>query len=276
MQPPLIVTVAPNGAYKQRADHPALPLDPHELAHAARRALDAGAAMLHLHVRDARGRHSLDVEHYRAALRAVRSAVGDDMVLQVTSEAAGVYGPHEQIAMVRRLQPEAVSVGLREIDHPSVGDDGLAAFFTALADSGTMTQVILYDDVDLRRWAQLRASGVVPEAPWFLLFVLGRYSTSKTSSPTDLLPFLRHVTSGEPWAVCAFGPAELACVTAAACFGGHVRVGFENNMHLADGSLAADNAELVIQVANVAAGMHRRLASAADVRALFRRTDATR
>src|SRR5205807_8648567 len=85
MAEPLIVTVAPNGAYKQRGDHPALPLTARELADTARRCLAAGAAMMHLHVRDAQGRHSLDVETYREALAAVRGAVGDEMVLQVTS-----------------------------------------------------------------------------------------------------------------------------------------------------------------------------------------------
>lgn len=272
MSAPLIVTVAPNGAYKQRTDHPALPLSPDELAASARRALDAGAAMLHLHVRDSQGRHSLDVGHYREALDAVRAEVGDDMVLQVTSEAAGVYGPEEQIRMVGSLRPEAVSIGLREIDHPSIGDDALASFFGELASAGTMTQVILYSEADLQRWQQLRTSGVVPDAPWFLLFVLGRYSATKTSHPADLLPFLRGMEQREwvePWAVCAFGPSELDCVTTAACFGGHVRVGFENNLQLVDGRVAADNGELVAQVARVAAALGRRLATAADVRALF-------
>ncbi len=271
MKTPLIVTVAPNGAYKQRSDHPALPLSPSELAAAARGALAAGAAMIHLHVRDAQGRHSLDVGHYKEAMRAVRAAVGDEMVVQVTSEAAGVYRAAEQIAMVSALRPQAVSVGLREVDQPEIGEAGLAGFFGELAREGTMTQVILYDAADLRRWQQLRAQGTVPEAPWFLLFVLGRYSASRTSQPSDLLPFLQAHDGGEPWAVCAFGPAEQDCVAAAACFGGHVRVGFENNLRLMDGRLAPDNAELVAQAARLAGPLGRRLASAADVRAMFQR-----
>ena len=60
---PLILTVAPNGAYKQAADHAGVPLTPTALADTARRCLDAGAAMLHLHIRDAQGRHSLGLVH---------------------------------------------------------------------------------------------------------------------------------------------------------------------------------------------------------------------
>jgi uncharacterized protein (DUF849 family) len=271
MTSPLILTVAPNGAYKQRGDHAALPLTPDELARTARQCLDAGAAMLHLHVRDAQGRHSLDVDAYRAALAAVHAAVGDEMVLQVTSEAAKVYAAPEQIAMVRALRPEAVSIGLREIDQPAIGDDGLHALFTELARERTMTQVILYDVADLRRWQQLRAQGVIGAAPWHLLFVLGRYSTTQTSDPLDLLPFLQAHGGPEPWAVCAFGAAENACVAAAACFGGHARVGFENNLRLRDGQLARDNAQLAGQVAQSAAALGRPLATASQVRALYGR-----
>lgn len=268
---PLILTVAPNGAYKQAAEHPALPLTPAALAETARRCLDAGAAMLHLHIRDADGRHSLDVEGYREAMRVVRAAVGESMVLQVTSEAARVYRAPQQIAMVLELQPEAVSVGLREIDQPEVGRAGLADFFGRLARSRTMVQVILYDTDDLRRWQALRADGTVPDAPWFLLFVLGRYRATQTSDPRDLLPFLPAHEGPEPWAVCAFGSAENACIAAAAAFGGHARVGFENNLLLRGGGVAPDNAALVRQAAEVAAALGRPLATAAQIRERFGR-----
>jgi uncharacterized protein (DUF849 family) len=266
----LIVTVAPNGAYKQAADHPALPLTPASLAATAMRCRDAGAAMLHLHIRDAAGRHSLDVEGYREALRVVHAAVGDTMVLQVTSEAAKVYAAPAQIAMVRELRPEAVSIGLREIDRPEIGEAGLAAFFAWLAAERVMTQVILYDDADLRRWQALRRRGLIPDAPWFLLFVLGRYSAGQVSSPRDLLPFVQAHAGPDPWAVCAFGAAEQACMAAAMSLGGHVRVGFENNLYLKDGRLAPDNAALVRQVSELAGALGRPLADAARLRERFR------
>ena len=266
----LIITVAPNGAYKQHADHAAVPLTAAELAVTAKRCLDAGAAMLHLHIRDAQGRHSLDVEGYREALRVVRAAVGDALVLQVTSEAAKVYQAPAQMAMVRALRPEAVSVGLRELDQPEIGEKGLAGFFSWLAAERVMTQVILYDGADLARWQALRRAGVVADAPWFVLFVLGRYSAGQTSSPRDLLPFVQAHEGPEPWAVCAFGATEHACMTAAAALGGHVRVGFENNLYLKNGALAPDNAALVAQAAQVAEGLALPLATAQSLRQRFR------
>ena len=266
---PLLITVAPNGAYKQRPDHAALPLTSAELGQTAKQCLDAGAAMIHMHIRDAQGRHSLDVQGYRDAQQAVKAAVGDDMIIQVTSEAARVYKAPEQIAMVTALQPEAVSVGLREVDQPEIGDAGLAQFFGWLAKERVMTQVIVYDVADLQRWQALRAQGVVPDAPWSLLFVLGRYSVGQTSEPKDLLPFVMAHTGNEPWSMCAFGAGEHACATTAAALGGHVRVGFENNLLLNNGQVAPDNAALVRQVADSARVLGRSLCTAQQAREAF-------
>lgn len=265
----LIITVAPNGAYKQAHDHAAVPLTAASLATTAKACLDAGAAMLHMHIRDAQGRHSLDVAGYRDALQAVKSAVGDAMVLQITSESGRVYQAPEQIAMVQALRPEAVSVSIRELDQPAIGEAGLAAFFGWLARERVMTQVIIYDTADLQRWQALRERGVIPDAPWFLLFVLGRYTAGQTSNPRDLVPFVHAHTGQEPWAVCAFGATEHACVTAAASLGGHVRVGFENNLQLKNGQTAPDNAALVRQAAEAAFSLGRPIATADDIRQRF-------
>ncbi|KDB66466.1 PF05853 family protein, partial [Bordetella bronchiseptica B20-10725633] len=246
---PLIVTVAPNGAYKTAADHPAVPLTAAALAAEARACLDAGAAMMHMHVRTPEGRHSLDVAAYREALAAVRQAVGEELLVQVTSEAAGVYRAAEQMAMVRELRPEAVSMGLREIAVPEMPERELADFLAWVAAERIMAQIILYDAADVARWQALRARGLAPEGAWSVLFVLGRYSAGQVSSPRDLLPFLEVYDGSLPWAVCAFGREENACVATAAAFGGHMRVGFENNLKLSDGATAPGNAALVAQAA---------------------------
>ena len=266
---PLLITVAPNGAYKQRPDHPALPITTTELCQTAKLCLDAGAAMIHMHIRDAEGRHSLDVRGYRDAQQAVKAAVGDELIIQITSEAARVYKAPEQIAMVTALKPEAVSVGLREVDQPEIGEAGLAQFFGWLAKERVMTQVIVYDVADLQRWQALRAQGVIPDAPWSLLFVLGRYSVGQTSEAKDLLPYVMAHTGSEPWSMCAFGAGEHACATTAVALGGHARVGFENNLLLSNGQVAPDNAALVRQVADSARVLGRSLYTAAQAREAF-------
>src|SRR5688572_33343529 len=112
---PVAIAVAPNGGRRTQADHPALPLTPAELARVAAECLDVGAAMIHTHVRDRDGGHLLDAEAYRAAISAIRAEVGDDLVLQITSESLGRYRAEEQMAVVRETRPEAVSLALREL-----------------------------------------------------------------------------------------------------------------------------------------------------------------
>ena len=87
----VMIAVAPNGARKTQQDHPQLPISPKEIAHTAAACRDAGACMLHLHVRDEKLGHSLDVERYREAIRAIRQEVGDEFIIQITTEAVGVF-----------------------------------------------------------------------------------------------------------------------------------------------------------------------------------------
>ncbi|MDX1576240.1 MAG: 3-keto-5-aminohexanoate cleavage protein [Kiloniellales bacterium] len=268
-RPPVILAVAPNGARKTKADHPALPMTPEEIAATAAQCRDAGAAMIHLHVRDPEGRHSLDVETYRTATAAVRSAVGRDLVVQVTSEAVDIYDPEEQMQIVRDLKPEAVSLAIREIVPDAASEGAAAAFLAWVAAEEILPQYILYSADDLRRFDDLIARGIVPGERQVVLFVLGRYTKGQTSEPRELMPFLAANTRDHLWSVCAFGPRETACAVAAAALGGHARVGFENNFHLPDGSLAPDNAALVAAVAEGLTAIGHRPASAEEARALM-------
>ena len=267
---PLVIAAAPNGARKSKADHPALPVTPEELAVTASDCLDAGASMIHLHVRDAQGRHSLDAELYRTAMSAIRRAVGDQLVIQVTSEAAGVYQPPAQIEQIKLLRPEAVSLSVRELI-PLRSELSLAAeFFAWLAAEHVATQYILYSADDISFYRELSLAGVIPPVPHWLLFVLGRYDTGFTSSPVSLLPFLstshlQHI----PWAICAFGRMEHVSAACAATLGGHVRLGFENNLYLKDGRIAASNAQLIAQMVDVAAAIGRPVANVDDLRQMF-------
>jgi len=274
---PIAIAVAPNGARKTHVDHPALPITPDELADCARQCVEAGAAMLHLHVRRPDGTHSLEPDHYRPAIAAVQQAVGDALVLQITTEAVGIYTPEQQMASVRALQPEAISAALRELVPDTAHEAEAARFFGELAAARTAIQYILYSADDVVRYRDLRARGVLPETPHWVLFVLGRYSAGQRSDPSDLLPFLQawadggEVTANVPWAMCAFGPREAECALTAALLGGHARLGFENNMMLPDGSTAPDNAALITNLRGHLDALHRPLASAAELRAWFGR-----
>src|SRR5690606_25969103 len=110
-------------------------------------------------------------------------------IIQCTSEAAGIYNRHEQMAAMRALMPEACSLAIREILPDAAAEAEGAAFLAELHQAGVMMQYILYAEEDVRRFLELKRRGIVPGSRHSVLFVLGRYSAGQRSSPTDLLPF---------------------------------------------------------------------------------------
>ncbi|MCG8350021.1 MAG: 3-keto-5-aminohexanoate cleavage protein [Chloroflexales bacterium] len=267
---PMLVMVAPNGARKTKADHPRVPITPAELAATAASCLAAGAAAIHLHVRDQNDAHTLDTTAYQAAITAIRDRVGERMIIQVTTEAVGIYSPEQQMAMVQELKPEAVSLALRELLPDAAAERAAAAFLGWLLRERIWPQYILYSVEDIARFHDLRAREVIPGDTPSVLFVLGRYTIGQQSVPVDLLPFLSSWNQPQvSWSVCAFGVREAACALSAATLGGHIRVGFENNTLRADGTPARDNAELVSTIASPASLAGRTLLDAAAARQLF-------
>ncbi len=266
---PLVIAVAPTGARKTKNDHPGLPVTPKEIAAAASRCLDAGASMIHLHVRDAEGRHTLDAHTYRSAIAAIRHMVGNRLVVQVTSESVGRYQLPQQISEIKEVRPEAVSISLREMV-PDDQDLSLAAdFFEWLVRERVVPQYILFSQEDLDMYKRLVGEGAVPPAPHWLLFVLGRYPTGFQPAPSSFLSFSTDEDISVPWAVCAFGGAEHMSASRAAVLGGHVRVGFENNLCLKNNDPADSNDQLVGQIFEVAQAVGRPVADAHALRALF-------
>lgn len=264
---PVVIAVAPNGGRRGKADHPALPVTTDEIARTAAAALGAGAAMLHCHVRDRDGAHLLDADAYREAIRAVRAAVGERMVIQITTEAVGRYGPQEQMAVVRAVRPEAASLALAELAPDAASEAEFARFFGWMAKERIAPQIILYSPEEARRLADFFKRGLVPFDSVPVLYVLGRYTQGQRSAPADLLPFLApDMPRFAHWMVCAFGAREAACVTAGALLGGHVRTGFENNLLMPDGTTAKDNAALVATAAEALRLLGREAGDADDLR----------
>ena len=261
------IAVAPNGGRRVKVDHPAIPLTAKELAETAAECLEAGAAMIHVHVRDAGGGHLLDADAYRAATGAIRAAIGERMVVQITTEALGIYQPEAQMEVVREVRPEAASLALRELASDEASEAGFSRFLDWMKVESIAPQIILYTPEEAVRLDAMRRRGLIPFDDIPVLYVLGRYTAGQTSQPADLLPFLApDMPRFAHWSVCAFGRYEAACVTAAALLGGHVRVGFENNLSLPDGRIAPSNAALVATAAGAIAASGLKAATADELR----------
>lgn len=236
------LTVAPNGARKTKADHPALPMTTEELAICARDCQIAGAGAIHLHVRDRQGAHSLDAGRYRDAISAIQD-LAPGMGVQITTESAGLFDVDAQYECVRALRPASASISVREMAR----DEDVAARVYALAhEANTRVQHILYDASCLTRFRDWRARGIIRATQDDVLFVLGQYVPPVPARPTDLDLFLSELSEETVnWTVCAFGQAEQASLLWAIHRGGNARVGFENNMVSTTGNVHSNNSAAV-------------------------------
>lgn len=245
---PVMICAAPNGGRKTKLDHPNLPMTATELAHTAAECFEQGASMLHMHIRDNQGLHTLDTDLYKSALKNVRRAVGPDMIIQITTESVGKYTSDQQMEVVRQVKPEAVSIALRELCPSQHEESPAGEFFRWMMRESISPQYILYSPDDVKRFNYLRQIGVIPGDEVAVLLVLGAYHQSIHADPNDVLPMKNRLTKQTIWSACAFGGRELECVLRAANLGGHVRVGFENNLLLANGERSLANGQLVRQV----------------------------
>lgn len=239
------ITVAPNGARLQKADHSAVPLSAKELAATARACFVAGAATIHLHVREVDGTHSLDIDLYQTAIAAVKRAA-PAMNIQITTESAGRYDVPEQLHLLDELRPMAASVSVREIAR---SPDHASLVYATAQRHGTQVQHILYGASCLDQLERWRACGTVPEIMRDAILVLGQYAPPRAGHPNELAPLMTKTRSaGLRMSVCAFGEDEQACLGEAYRLGCDLRVGFENNLRAPNGTLWKDNAQAVLSL----------------------------
>lgn len=264
----MLVAVAPNGARLGKQDHVAVPITPKELADCALECAEAGAAMLHLHVRDENGVHTLEPKFYQPALAAIDDAVGNNLIVQVTSESAGRYTRQQQMRLVQSLAPECVSIALRELIPSVEAWSEAESFLSALVSNGTLLQIILYSPQELNIYDSLVRNGVIPGQGHLLLFVLGRYQV-ETNRSAQLRHFIAANEMQHRWMCCSFGAQESLVMDQVVRAGGHPRVGFENNVVLPDGTRAKTNSQLVALVRDTIMRQGKLCATAEQGRALF-------
>ena len=241
------IMVAPNGARRGYNDHPSLPVTDDDIVATAQACFAAGADGIHLHIRDENGLHLLDAGRYRALLDRLRDAV-PDIYLQVTSEAAGRYDTATQQQVVRTLRPEHVSVAMREMVRDPADWPDATAFYEWAADANVSVQHIVYAPDELDQFIAACNAGRIPGKHHLMQLVLGTYDGTQISQPSALKQFIDRMTKSDmefDWMLCAFGKEETDCLVEAARLGGKARVGFENSLWHADGSLADDNAARV-------------------------------
>ncbi|MDO5502711.1 MAG: 3-keto-5-aminohexanoate cleavage protein [Actinomycetia bacterium] len=266
-----LITVAPTGAELAKADVPQLPTTLDELVETARRCEAAGAAMIHLHIRDAEHRPTLDLGLLGATVEAIREAT--DLIVQL-STGGSVHDRLEDRLRVLEVEPDSCSL---TCGTTNFGDD------VFLNPWGLMSDL----------YVQAQEREVVPE---FELFDLGHVHALARLLDTHGLPyggrvhvdFVTGVPGGMPgtpqalmaavsmlpaqvtsWAATGIGRAHLPMMAAALSAGGHLRVGMEDNIMYARGQQVQHNDELVARAAEVAALLQRPAMGTAEARELL-------
>lgn len=244
------IMVAPNGARRDQSVHEAIPLTDDALVLSAIESHKAGADGIHIHIRDDDGLHLLDAGRYRALLARLAREL-PDFYLQVTSEAAGRYDALSQQDMVRELVPDNVSVALREMVREDADWPKATEFYSWCEDNNVAVQHIVYSPDELKWFLASCADGRIAGDHHLVQLVLGTYDGTEISRPESIQTFVNLIKASGlsiDWGLCAFGKEETACLAETARLGGKARVGFENSLWNADGSLAKDNAERVREV----------------------------
>jgi uncharacterized protein (DUF849 family) len=283
-----IITCAVTGNLTKPEQHPGLPVTPEQIASASLDAARAGAAVVHIHVRDPQtGRPSMDIALYEDVINRIR-AVDKDLIINLTTGPGGRFipsddnpriaapgttlmRPEERVEHILQLRPDICSLDLNTMN--SGGDvvintpKNVARMAAVIREAGVKPELEIFDSGDMHLARDLIDAGVL-DGPGLWTFVMGvKYGFSAT--PESLLYARSLLPSGATWAAFGVGRFEFPMVAQAWLTGGHVRVGLEDNIYISKGVLAEGNAALVERARDIVVSLGGELASAKEARALL-------
>lgn len=265
----LIITCALTGAEVTKQDHPNLPVTPEEIVQAAAEVRQAGASIVHLHARRPDGTSTQDKSVFQEILQKIRAA-GNDIILQVSTGGAVGMTVQERIQPVT-LKPEMATLTTgtvnfgRDVFMNTPSD--IEHFAKVIMEHGVFPELEIFDSGMIRTAIRLKEKSLIPEpAPYdFVMGVPGGIP----GTPKDLLHLVESLPAGSRWSVAGIGRAQLPLATMAILMGGHVRVGFEDNIYYQKGILAESNAQLVARVVRIATELGREVATPQEAREML-------
>jgi uncharacterized protein (DUF849 family) len=265
-----LITVAPTGAESAKADVPALPVTVEEIAATARDCEAVGASVIHLHVRDADTRPTLDLGYVRDVVAAVRESTG--LVVQLSSGGA-VTDPFDARLAVLDAEPDAASLTLGTVnfgrDVFSNPWDLIVELHTRMQHRGIVPEYEVFDLGQLATLARLLDRHGPPHGGHVhvdLVMGVPGGMPGTTQALTACLPLL---PPGATFAATGVGRTSLPVMLAALSAGGHLRVGMEDTLTYAPGEPVRDNAQLVARAAGLSRIAQRPPMSTDDARSLL-------
>ena len=266
----LIITAAICGAEVTKQQNIAVPYTVAEMVREARSAYDAGASIIHVHVRWDDGTPTQDRERFRVVMDAIRAELPDVIMIPSTGGATGMK-PEE------RLQPTELFPEMATLDCGTCnfGDEifdntmpTMRAFGKRMIENHIKPEYECFEMGHLDTILNMARKGEVPGAPMQFNFVLGVPGCSP-ATVQNLVWMASAIPAGSTWTATGVGRSAFTLAAPAIVMGGNVRVGFEDNLYLSRGVKARSNGELVEKVVRLSRGLGREIASPAEARAIL-------
>ena len=278
MAEPVIITNSISGAVANREQCPAIPYTPEEYGAEARRAVEEGAVMIHIHARTSEGVPSYEVEDFRAITEAIRAEAGD-VIINYSTGAIGV--PLEKrIAYLRALKPDIGALNMGSMNYAKYSRrrkdfvfklvfensfDTIIELCTAMREAGIKPEHECFDSGHLANLDPLLDMGLL-DPPLQISCVMGvtggiRPTARNLAHMAEQVPGVPH-----EWGVIGISRDQWSLVAAALTLGGNVRVGLEDNFYLPDGEMARSNGDLVARARRMCEDVGRRPATVAEAR----------
>jgi uncharacterized protein (DUF849 family) len=281
VEDPVILTCAISGAVANREQCPAIPYTPDEYGAEARRIVDEGGVMIHIHARRPDGTPSHEVEDFGAITDAIRAAAGD-VIVNYSTGAIGVP-VDKRIAYLRALKPEVAALNMGSMNYAKYSRrrhdfvfkavfensfDTIAALLEAMVELGIRPEHECFDAGHVANLDPLLDMGLL-RPPLQVSCVMGvtggiRPTARNLALMADQVPAVPH-----QWGVIGIAREQWLLVAAALSLGGNVRVGLEDNFYLPDGTMARSNGDLVARARRMTEDVGRRPATVAEARALL-------
>jgi 3-keto-5-aminohexanoate cleavage enzyme len=278
---PVIITCAISGALANRDQCPAIPYTPAEYAAEARRIVDEGGVMIHIHARRPDGTPSHAVEDFRAITDAIRAEVSHDVIVNYSTGAVGV-SVEERVAYLSALRPEVAALNMGSMNYAKYSPrrrdfvfkavfanpfDEIIALLQAMNEHGIKPEHECFDTGHVGSLHPLVDMGLL-RPPLHVSFVMGVVGGIPPTA-RNLAAMADNLPAGAHWGVIGISRAQWMLVAAALTLGGSIRVGLEDNLYLPGGTMARSNGDLVAKARQLTLDVGRRPATVDEARALL-------
>lgn len=266
----LIITAAICGAEVTKENNPAVPYTIEEMIREAKSAYDAGASIIHLHVREDDGTPTQNRERFQICIDAIKSECKDVIIQPSTGGAVGMTDMERLDSCKVTPTPEFATLDCGSLnfgpDEVFINSHNtIMNFAKFMSDNKIKPELEVFDKGMIDIALSIAKKGLL-QAPLHFNFVLG---IQMTGTLRDLVFMVDSIPSGSTWTASGIGKYTDIITVGAIVMGGHVRVGFEDNVYLRKGVLAKSNGELVKRVAEIADIFNREIATPDEARRIL-------